>query len=361
MSQRTLTWWEGQYDLSKIRDNGWNLQLAQPVASTNAAPAYNVIWQSFGLAPTQQITWDVKYALNFSAVLPGQGVEVVISSKWQPCDKGGVFDINENGFFVPSTAPSKPGWLKVGEVNYQYPGVPGIHIVVGVFNPATGGYQPIFIDSASLPPGSSGEYQPQETIAWWLEGGNHTGQVFSGTRSRGTTKDVSSPAVSTNKYAWWTSFHFDEGTWSVSEAAPTLALLAPPRSAEFGQDLAGPPVEVTLDPRAWLVALGNAIPPDLQQQVTTYLFNALRNYFNGLQITFTLPDGSRLTITYTSRNGVPPGTVAAVALSPSGPGAQDPKEIINNALDEALAKGVLPKGETWVINPQRALADTPEG
>jgi hypothetical protein len=180
MDTRTVHWFEGSYDLQKIDANHWQFQIAKVVAtSPGSPPMSNMIWKSVALQPQANITWPVEYGLNWSATLPTAGITVTVGGRWQACNKGQAFDLTRLGEWTPSVTAPTPGWMTVGKINYKYPDVPGIHIIVGVKNPATGNFDPIFIDPTELPPGSGGTYQPQELVQWWLEGANLTGSVYS--------------------------------------------------------------------------------------------------------------------------------------------------------------------------------------
>ena len=181
MSTRTIHWFESSYDLSKLNQNHWQFQIVKLVAtSPDSPPVSNVIWKSLALQPQAKISWPVKYGLNWSVTVPSEGITVSVGGRWKACDKGQAYDLTNLGeWTVSTTSTGKPGWLTVGTINYAYPGVPGIHVVVGVENPATQTFDPIFIDPTELPVGSSGSYQPQEEVKWWLEGSNLTGSVYS--------------------------------------------------------------------------------------------------------------------------------------------------------------------------------------
>jgi hypothetical protein len=108
--------------------------------------------------------------MNWTASIPGTGATVHIGGKWQECVKGRVYDIGEDGFWIASAEEPKVGWVKVGKVNYKYAGVIAVHIIIDVKNALTGKFDPIFVDSTALPPGSTATYQPQKNVIWWYQG-----------------------------------------------------------------------------------------------------------------------------------------------------------------------------------------------
>ncbi|KAH6877102.1 hypothetical protein B0T10DRAFT_520551 [Thelonectria olida] len=352
-SQRTLTWWQSRADFELIQGNHWNFQITQAVAAGQASPESNIIWKSKALAPFTAISWKDRYALNWTATLPLPGVELSIYGNWQPCSKGQVFDLNENGFWAPSRAPGKPGWLSVGNINYKYPGIPGIHIVVGVLDATSGEYSPIFIDSARLPRGSSAEFQPQGKLTWWLESGTHTSQVYLGSKSKTASWDVSNPAHSTGKFEWWTSFIFAEGEWTISEEAPPQQLVMPPPAAFVEESW---PLQILLDPFGWMVRFGVVVATDSRSDLVDYLHARLSEYFEGLEIAFGGDDGSSLTITYKAVRGAQVGSFAAIGII-AGSTTDGSKDHINASLKDALMSGKLPQDETWDIMPGSASID----
>ncbi|KAM7192655.1 hypothetical protein V8F33_008266, partial [Rhypophila sp. PSN 637] len=252
---RTLTWYESKIDNDAIKANNWKFQIAKLVAtSPNVPPTYNIVWQSKATAPATTLSWKVQYALGWTADAPSDGVTVRITGNWQPCNLGESYDIDTDGYWASSPTAGEQGWLNVGKIYYSYPGVQGIHIVVGVWNIKTASYDPIFVDKTTLPHGSSAQYQPHENTSWWLQGGDLTGQVFSQTQSPSTSFDFSVPSdPSTNTYEYSTSYLMassPDQKWIMSKGPPPTYLTAPPPSAKFAALTLGgsPPVFVELDP-----------------------------------------------------------------------------------------------------------------
>ncbi|KAM7218663.1 hypothetical protein V8F06_005982, partial [Rhypophila decipiens] len=252
---RTLTWYESKIDNDAIKANNWKFQIAKLVAtSPNVPPTYNIVWQSKATAPATTLSWKVQYALGWTADAPSDGVTVRITGNWQPCNLGESYDIDTDGYWTSSPNAGEQGWLNVGKIYYSYPGVQGIHIVVGVWNIKTASYDPIFVDKTTLPHGSSAQYQPHENTSWWLQGGDLTGQVFSQTQSPSTSFDFSVPSdPSTGTYEYSTSYLMassPDQKWIMSKGPPPTYLTAPPPSAKFAALTLGgsPPVFVELDP-----------------------------------------------------------------------------------------------------------------
>ncbi|KAK3305280.1 uncharacterized protein B0T15DRAFT_511211 [Chaetomium strumarium] len=360
---RILHWFESQLDNTNIGNNGWNFQVAKAVAANSAAPTYNLVWQSRALAPSTTLSWKVEYALGWTATVPGQGVQVQIQGNWQPCNKGESFDINSRGYWEPSKGPANPdnaGWLQVGNVDYAYPGVLGLHIVVGMRNAQTNMFEPIFIDKAALGPGSSARYQPQETVSWWLEGGNLTGQVFTHTQSRSASQDFTNPSDPlTGAFEWSTSFLTVSSTWITAAGRPPQALWTPPPSAAAALDglsLGGPPpVELQLDYASWIVTFTIPLAGAAIAAAASALYAKLKDRFKKLEVTVYGKDGSKLHVEYEfgSGMGANPGTVGFLGIPKGAVGG--PADAIEKALAAMKASGEIPADETWTVTASPTL------
>jgi len=355
MSVRKLNWFESQLDAVNIGNNQWNLQVAKAVASGTGTPTYNLVWQSRAQAPITSLSWKVEYALGWTASVPGQGVQVSIMGNWQPCNKGEAYEINSIGYWDRSTEPADPndaGWLKVSKINYRYPGVLGVHIVVGIRNAETGRYDPIFIDKAALGPGSRARYQPQESVSWWLEGGNKTGQVFSNSQSQSCEQDYTNPSDPlTKSYEYSTTFLTVDGKWAVSAGPPPQALVAPPPSASLDAPVLGGqrPVMMALDHAKWIVAFAK---PLALAAAGAALESYLRNRFKGCTVQIWDKNGNKLRIEYEVGNGATPGTVAFLG-QPLG-AAGGPQETIEEALRALRNRGDIPADDSWTLSPTTA-------
>ncbi|KAK0742915.1 hypothetical protein B0T18DRAFT_430310 [Schizothecium vesticola] len=352
MSARKLNWFESQLDAINIGKNNWNLQVAKAVASGTGSPTYNLVWQSRALAPITSLSWKVEYALGWTANVPGQGVQVSIMGNWQQCNKGEAYEINSNGYWDRSKEPANPddaGWLKVAKINYRYPGVLGLHIVVGIRNADTGRFDPIFIDTAALGPGSSARYQPQESVSWWLEGGNKTGQVFSHNQSASCEQDYTNPSDPlTNSYEYSTTFLTVGSQWAVSPGPPPQALVAPPPSASLDAPVLGGqlPLMLALDHAKWIVAFAK---PLALAAAGAALESYLRNRFKGCTVQIWDKNGNKLRIEYEVGNGAAQGTVAFLG-QPLG-AAGGPQETIDEALRALKSRGDIPADESWTLSP----------
>ena len=354
--KRIVNWWESQYDAQQIAANRWQFQIAKAVSTSSVIGASNVIWQSQSLAPTVSVQWLVDYALGWTATLPSSGATVVLQGNWQPCAKGEVYDINELGYWTKSQQAPKPGWLKVGQVNYKYPELSGIHIVVGVKNANSGRYEIVFVDTVFLPPGSTATYQPQENVIWWLSGGQMTGQVYSSTGTSVGGADMSSKTPDTDKYEWWTTYTINDGKWANSSTSPSQAFIGPPHS----DSLTPPPPtpEITLYPIIRWVLFGAAIGGLASQApVRAFIFDGLATLFTNVVVTFTTANGNELRIEYGPPRAAPPGTQEAIGVLFD----EDPNAPIEKVLRDALAEGVLEKGQTWTINEKPLPEGAGEG
>lgn len=353
MSDRTLNWYESADDSTAIISNGWNFQIAKSVATGTGTPTYNLVWQSQALAPITTISWKVQYALSWTAAVPTAGVKVKIQGQWQKCDKGQSFDIDNNGYWQPSATkpdPTDAAWLKVGNINYSYPGVLGLHIVVGVFNAVTGKFEPIFVDEATLPAGSSGRYQPQETVSWWLEGQDLTGQLFHSTKSRSTFFDFTNPSNPlTGAYEWSTSFVMIGGKWTIAPGDPPQQLTGPPPSAQLAAlSLGGQaPIMLQIDYKNWLVTFATPLAAAALASIGAALYNKLKGTFKELKVTVVGTNGTTLKIEYTAGENAVAGTLEFLG-TPVGAGG-GPQQTIEDALQDLQAGKAIPAEENWEI------------
>lgn len=359
MSVRKLNWYESKDDAINIKKNKWNLQVTKAVASGSAAPTYNLIWKSRALAPKTYISWNVQYALGWTAQVPNDGVAISIEGDWQPCDKGESFDIDDLGYWKPSpsSVPRKADWLQVGNIDYNYPGVLGIHIVIGLRSADSGLFEPIFVDQTTMQSGSSGVYQPQETVSWWLVGGDRTGEVFSGTKSQSTSQDYTKPSDPlTNSYEWSTSYLFVPPTpenpkhWVVTPGAPPQSRSAPPPSAPLKPLTLGgeEPMVLQLDLARWIVTFARPLAALALSAAAASLYKKLKPKLKKLEVSIEGTGGAKLRVVYEPGSGSDPGTVAFPG-TPLGD-AGGPVGTIDGALREMLASGDIPAGETWDIS-----------
>lgn len=132
-TQRTVDIWEAESDLVLLTKGNFQFNIAKSVMDSKGNLSYNMIWHSQILAPKMSIDWTVQYALNWTNTVPGLGLTVTMGGFWKDTNPGDVWDIDQNGIFVASTAAKMPNYLKIGENRRApVPGQNGIHIVVGI-------------------------------------------------------------------------------------------------------------------------------------------------------------------------------------------------------------------------------------
>ena len=88
------------------------------------------------------ISWTTIYGLNWTATIPAAGTKVEHGGLWQPCNLGESFNLNDSGQWVSTTTNpyADKASLNVGSNGYKHP--TGVHIMVGVQDPATGDWAP---------------------------------------------------------------------------------------------------------------------------------------------------------------------------------------------------------------------------
>ncbi|MCJ1484619.1 hypothetical protein MMC06_004792, partial [Schaereria dolodes] len=227
-----------------------------------------------------------------------------------------------------------------------YPGVIGIHILIGVKNASTGKFNVIYVDHPALPVGSLGVYQPQEQISWWYQENNMTGQVYRSTSGALGGVDMSVPAPNTGKYEWWTTYTINDGQWTNSQYAPSAKLTAPPRSEYLD--------EVEIYPVLRFAFFTIVVGAAMRQDVRSYVYNYLSASFTGVAVEFTASDGKVLRISYGAPRGAKKGTRAIIGADAGVAG--NPDEPIQAALESALEKHLLPDNEKWTFD--RSPGDT---
>ncbi|MCJ1407579.1 hypothetical protein MMC19_001650 [Ptychographa xylographoides] len=220
MSERNLIVWQSKPDQDRLRKSGYNFQIAKSVSTAPGGPlSYNVVWKSRGIAQKSSISWRAVYALNWTPYIPAAGANVNVGGHWQQCNKGDVFDLDNNGFWRRSGEAQAPEFLKVGKVHYSYPDTPGIHIVVGVLS-ASGDYDSIYVDPTALSLGSTAIYQPQEKVQFWYEVGSKASTMISSAKAQVGEIDFSDDKPLTGRYTWYTTFLDTKGEWDHSQIDP---------------------------------------------------------------------------------------------------------------------------------------------
>jgi hypothetical protein len=229
-NQRTIQVWESAFNASKLNDYHWNFQIAKSVYNGDGTATFNVVWQSKSVAPNTLIVWQDAYALNWTATVPAPGVSVTVFGDWQACSPGQSYDLDPYGFWTPTkpdpNVKPDPKFMNVGNIQYKYPDVDGIHIVIGVQND-NGGVDIIYVDPTALPPNSSAKYQPKELVEWWYQTDIRTSTMINGASTAIGRVDLSTPAPTTQDYYYSTTFNYDDGTWVTSPDTPSTVLYSP--------------------------------------------------------------------------------------------------------------------------------------
>lgn len=221
---RTLEVWESAPNADILSHDHLNLQVARSVSS-GGSKAFNVVWQSKNIAPSTTISWTSVYALNWH---PTEGLSGTLNGVWQPCAFGEVFDLKDKGYWDSSTVQPEAGYMKAGEVNYGYPGVPGIHILlIGIQNDADE-FDVIYVDPTSLGLNESVTYQPQESVQWWYQNNTRTATMIKNVTSPMEMREYSQPAPETGKYYYSSTYNYSTGHWITSPRKPGQGLYAPP-------------------------------------------------------------------------------------------------------------------------------------
>lgn len=343
---REIQVFEDAYERDYLGSNNLYFNIAKSVTTGDGSTTFNTIWQSKGIAPNISIQWNAVYALNWTAEAPSVGASVTLAGEWQLCNKGQSFDIDPNGGWIPSATAPVPGFLCVGSVNYKFPDVDGIHIVVGVQNKA-GGYDRIFVDKTALAPFFSAQYQPVETVTWWYQEGQRTGTMISTVSSDMASVDLTAPNPSTHKYYYSTSYKHDTGVWVILATPPTAAMTAPyvselvPAITAAG-NIGKAPIMVDVWPAVRKIIFSAHV--DSQKNQATIKGRMEKSFsFKYKEVEVKWASVSELGMTLTGWKDSPP-TYSVQAI---GPAKDDIDADINDVLKNSA--DVLPRHEHWTI------------
>ncbi|KAK4667662.1 hypothetical protein QC763_0059640 [Podospora pseudopauciseta] len=167
---------QSKEDRDKLRENQYLLQVAKAVA-TGDKPEFNVVYASKILAPHMNVQWTTKYGLNWATDMPAPGSEVMYSGTWQQCELGSSYTLDQDGDWSAKqeNPHAKPDSLNVASNDYAV----GVHIPVGVRDPTSKKWTPIWFGKNMLLTGTHGEYQPIETVNIWYQEGQRTATMIS--------------------------------------------------------------------------------------------------------------------------------------------------------------------------------------
>jgi len=210
-STRTVTVFENQVDTDSLLNNKYHLNVAKAVVSTDGSVHYNILWQSKSPAAYNEVSWPVQYAIKWVAQQFSVGTKVLQYGTWQPCNKGETWQIGQDGFWA--AGPSGPASSLQAINNSQQP----VTIVVGVYNSASGGYDPIFADPTQLYISGQGTYTPKESVKSWYSAALETGTMIANDVSGSYILDCTSPASTTGKFVWWLNYSTTTGKWTQSD------------------------------------------------------------------------------------------------------------------------------------------------
>lgn len=218
MSRRKVTVFEPRSDLDDLLKNGFKFNISKSVIKRDGQTEFNLIWQAKTLQPFITISWDPIYAVNWTGELAGSNSSVTIDGAWQKVDMNQAFELAPDGYWNPTQCTQVPGFFSI-KSNYSHADSEAVKIVIGVQN-ATGDFDPIYVDPVPLSQGDIAEYQPQESLKWWLEADSSNATVITKISSVAGGVDLSNPAPQTNKYEWFTTYNAAQGTWTNSETRP---------------------------------------------------------------------------------------------------------------------------------------------
>ncbi|KAK0659198.1 hypothetical protein QBC41DRAFT_384611 [Cercophora samala] len=167
---------ETDSDIKALHSNAYLLQIAKAVSS-GGKPEFNVVYASKLLAPNMNVQWSTIYGLNWATEIPAQGATVSYSGKWKQCNLGDSYTLTQDGVWAVAqeNANAKDSALNVASNDYAV----AVHVLVGVQDPNTKAWTPIWVGKNKLLKGSHGEYEPIETVNIWYQQGDQTATMIS--------------------------------------------------------------------------------------------------------------------------------------------------------------------------------------
>ncbi|KAK4660731.1 hypothetical protein QC762_121595 [Podospora pseudocomata] len=167
---------EADSDIKTLHGNAYLLQVAKAVA-TGGKASVNVVYASKLLAPHMNVQWTTVYGINWATEMPAQGATVTYSGKWKQCNLGDSYTLTQDGVWAATqeNPNAKENALNIASNDYEVP----VHVLVGVQDPSTKMWTPIWFGNNKLLKGSHGEYEPIETVNIWYQQGDQTATMIS--------------------------------------------------------------------------------------------------------------------------------------------------------------------------------------
>lgn len=142
--RRIIECWLTQENARMLSQGGFRWTLSRPFV-TRSGQVTNTVWRSLPIAPRNTVTWSTTYGFNWTLTSPDDnngGVRV--NGPWQACARGESYDIDSYGFWKPSSAPGRPGYMSVGINRFSDPDSNGgIYIVIGQRDDDTSDWEPV--------------------------------------------------------------------------------------------------------------------------------------------------------------------------------------------------------------------------
>jgi hypothetical protein len=345
---KTIQVYEHELDATKLSQNKWNFQIAKSVDKGNGDNNPNVVWQSKNIAPNIFISWKDVYALNWTARIPPAGVSIAISGAWQACNPGDSYDLDNTGYWIPSKKPYESSYdkdfINVGKIDYTYPSVDGIHIVIGLQSSTTSNkenFDIIYVDPISLTPHSSAKYQPQELVRWWYQADSRSSTMINHAITNYSEVDFSAPAPHTGNYYYSTTFHYESGDWVTSEDKPSSSLHAP-QSITNNIQVTVPRDLYSIWPLNLRINFKHPLNNDEENKVSAKLGALLKVLRYNAVVTAVDEETFKVEINAPSR-------ARPKSNDNIGTVTDDIIAVLRNLLEFEAACGDLPNGESWTI------------
>ncbi|KAJ1323586.1 hypothetical protein MN608_10830 [Microdochium nivale] len=195
-------------ELDYLSKAGFQLVLARKTldASTGTTTAKTIFRSdSSKLRSCTTIRWQTSFALNWHFQIPAHapGQPLQTTGSWHPCAPDQAYELVAPGIWLADPQGQKAGALAVR--NSFSP----VSLVLGVQDPETGAYSPIYVGWKLTPPNAVEEIRPKEEIELWLESEKDDGLITTRRQTRVASFDMTSTKA--QGYRHWFRWNFEEG------------------------------------------------------------------------------------------------------------------------------------------------------
>lgn len=163
----------------------------------NGSMNHNLIYQIGHLSSQVELAWQDSYSLCFTTNRPRPGTSITMMGRWQSCQLGKGYELDEQGMWSPLEGGRKE------ELNVSSRFREEVFIVIGVKDPNSGRETAIFVSNSPLRRDERSSYKPTQEVKLWWSGNVMSGSIIHDMDERQVKKAQISPSDDRNK------FHYD--------------------------------------------------------------------------------------------------------------------------------------------------------